>query len=177
MPRLHLLSIYALSLGLPFDIIRYRRRQETKNILEFIHGGGSGSVYGAWDYISSAADKDMFNKLIFGFKRGKYLQGIFEKAAREYKNSEEALKQAVMIKYQNFLSGRKYKLACKTQTSAFDPDTEVWLPRNVKCLNVDLRIPDLNVSNYKVDGFVKGLDIGEVHQIPSVPGVATEPSY
>ena len=30
---------------------RYRRRQETKNVLEFIHGGKEGSLYGAWDYV------------------------------------------------------------------------------------------------------------------------------
>ena len=35
---------------------KYRRRQETKNVLEFIHGGKEGSIYGAWGYISSTAD-------------------------------------------------------------------------------------------------------------------------
>ena len=34
---------------------RYRRH-ETKNVLEFIHGGKEGSLYGAWDYVSSTAD-------------------------------------------------------------------------------------------------------------------------
>ena len=29
---------------------RYRRRQETKNVLEFIHCGKEGSLYRAWDY-------------------------------------------------------------------------------------------------------------------------------
>ncbi|CAH3165099.1 unnamed protein product, partial [Pocillopora meandrina] len=29
---------------------RYRRREETKNILEFIHGGFEASLYGAWDF-------------------------------------------------------------------------------------------------------------------------------
>lgn len=141
-------------------------------MLEFIHGGSMGSIYGAWDYVSSTADKDTFNDLIAGLKRGRYLQGLFEKAAKDYKNSEEALKQAVLVKYQNFLSRRKYNLACKTQNSVFYPDAEVWLPRNVKCLDVDIGIPDLNVSKYKVEQFVKKLDIGEVTHIPSVPGVA-----
>lgn len=121
--------------------------------------------------MSSAANKDLFNELISGFKRGKYLQGLFEKAAKDYKNSDEALKHAVMIKYHNFLSRRKYSLTCKTQTSVFDPNAEVWLPRNVRCLDVDLRMPDMNVSNYKVDEFVKQLNIGVVNQIPAVPGV------
>ena len=29
---------------------RYRRREETKNNLEFIHGGFEASLYGAWDF-------------------------------------------------------------------------------------------------------------------------------
>ena len=28
---------------------RYRRREETKNILDFIHGGFEPSLHGAWD--------------------------------------------------------------------------------------------------------------------------------
>ena len=34
---------------------RVRRKLETKNILQFIHGGEEGSLYGAWDYLRSHA--------------------------------------------------------------------------------------------------------------------------
>ena len=34
----------------PKSSTRYRRRQETRNILEFIHGGEQGAIYGAWDF-------------------------------------------------------------------------------------------------------------------------------
>ena len=47
---------------------KYRRRQETKNVLEFIHGGKEGSIYGAWGYISSTADNQTMDKLISGLK-------------------------------------------------------------------------------------------------------------
>jgi len=43
-----------------------------------------------------------------GYKRGLFLQGIFGRDLKEFGNSEEALKQAVAIKYQAFLSGRKF---------------------------------------------------------------------
>ena len=111
---------------------RYRRRQETKNVLEFIHGGKEGSLYGAWDYVSSSADNQTMDKLISGLKRGKYLQCLFDKTMKQYQNSEEALKQAVLMKYQNFLSRRKYALVCKTQSSVFDPNSDLWVPRNMK---------------------------------------------
>lgn len=62
---------------------KYRRRQETKNVLEFIHGGKEGSMYGAWGYISSTADNQTMDKLISGLKRGKYLQGLFENEDNE----------------------------------------------------------------------------------------------
>jgi len=50
---------------------RYRRRHETKNVLEFIHGGKEGSLHGAWDYVSSTADNQTMDKLISGLKLGK----------------------------------------------------------------------------------------------------------
>ena len=30
---------------------RYQRLKETKNILEFIHGGIDGAIWGAWDFL------------------------------------------------------------------------------------------------------------------------------
>ena len=151
---------------------RYRRRQETKNVLEFIHGGKEGSLYGAWDYVSSTADNQTMDKLISGLKRGKYLQGLFDKTMKHYQNSEEALKQAVLMKYQNFLSRRKYALVCKTQSSVFDPNSDLWVPRNMKCLGLDLRVPCITISDKQVENFVRSLDIGHVNQIPNSPGVS-----
>ena len=92
---------------------RYRRRQETKNILEYIHGGEEAAVLGAWDVVASYASKETMDQLIGSYKRGKYLQGVFGKAVKDFNNSEEALKQAVAMKYQNYLSRRKFKLVCK----------------------------------------------------------------
>ena len=76
---------------------KFRRRQETKNVLEFIHRGKEGSIYGAWDDISSAADNQTMDKLICGHKRGKYLQDLFDMTMKGYLNSDEALKQAVFM--------------------------------------------------------------------------------
>ena len=43
----------------PHSSTKYRRRQETKNILEFIHGGEEGSLYGAWDHVVSNTSKPL----------------------------------------------------------------------------------------------------------------------
>ena len=150
---------------------RYRRRRETKNILEFIHGGLDGAVYGAWDFLVANTEKSVFNRLISSYKRGVYLQGIFGEALKNYSKSGGALKQAVSMKYQTFLSRRKYQFICRTQSSVFNSDSEVWVPRNAKCLGVDLRLPSL-ISPAAVDKFVKGLDIGHVNFIPSCSGVS-----
>ena len=40
---------------------RYRRRWETQNILEFIHGGLDGAVYGAWDFLVANTEKSAFD--------------------------------------------------------------------------------------------------------------------
>ena len=112
------------------------------------------------------------DKLISGLKRGKYLQGLFDKTMKGYQNSDEALKQAVFMKYQNFLSRRKYALVCKTQSSVFDPNSDLWVPRNIKCLGLDLRVPNIAISDKRVENFVRSLDIGHVNQIPNAPGVS-----
>ena len=41
---------------------RFRRKLETKNILQFIHGGEEGSLYGAWDYLRSPASSELMDK-------------------------------------------------------------------------------------------------------------------
>ncbi|XP_022806312.1 uncharacterized protein LOC111343412 [Stylophora pistillata] len=149
----------------PKSSTRYRRRQETRNILEFIHGGEQGAIYGAWDFIASCAKKEIMEKLITCHKRGRSLQGVFRKAMKEYGTSEEALKQAVSIKYQAFLSSRKFQLICKTQSSVFNAEKDLWLPRNVKCAGVNVAIPRV-ASDEKVDKFVKSLDIEHECEIP-----------
>ena len=105
------------------------------------------------------------SKLISKYKRGRFLQG-------DYQKSDEAVKQLVALKYQSFLSRRKYSLVCKTQNSFFNAEKDVWLPRNVKYLVVDLMLPKLKLSDERVDGFVKSLDIGHITQIPGVSGVS-----
>ena len=137
---------------------RYRRRKESEKALKFIHGGECGSLYGAWDYIVTNDSKEFVTDLIVGYKRGKHLQQIFGNAMKEYQMSPEAMKQAIATKYQNFLSWRKFTLVCKTQTSYFNAESNVWLPSNVKCMGMDLHLPQ-PVSNSAVDTFVKNLNI------------------
>ena len=56
------------------------------------------------------------------------------------------------------------------QSSVYDAEQEVWLPRNIKCMHAEIALP--NVSDLKVDHFVKTLDIGHVCQISQYPGVS-----
>ena len=150
---------------------RYRRRQKSNDMLEYIHGGEEGAIFGAWDLIAAYATNETMDKLIASYKKGKYLQGVFGKAVKDFHDSEEALKQAVAIKYQNYLSRRKFKLVCRTQSSVYAADQEVWLPRNLKCMGTNIALPKI-VSDLKVDYFVKSLDIGHVCQISNYPGVS-----
>ena len=74
------------------------------------------------------------------------------------------------MKFQNYLSRRKFNLVCKMQSSVYDAEQEVWLPRNIKCLDAEIALP--NVSDLKVNHFIKSLDIGHVCQISNYPGVS-----
>ncbi len=150
---------------------RYRRRKETKNVLEYIHGGEEGALLGAWDFVAANMKKEMMDNLIGKYKRGKYLESIIGEAMKEFNKSTSSMAQAVAFKYQNLLSRRKFNFMCKTQSSVFDPNDEVWVPRNIKCLGIDMQLSLNYISNEKVDKFVKSLDIGSVIQVPNVPGV------
>ena len=56
--------------------LRYRRRQETKNVLEYNHGGEESSLLGAWDFIAANAPKELMDSLISKYKRGKHIENI-----------------------------------------------------------------------------------------------------
>ena len=87
---------------------RYRRRKLTEHALKNIHGSHDGAIFGAWDFIASNVSQALLDKFISSYKRGKYIQGVFGKAIKEYSLSDDALKKAVATKYQNFLSHRRY---------------------------------------------------------------------
>ena len=53
------------------------------------------------------------DKLISGFKRGKYLQGLLNKTMKDYQNSEESLEQAVLMKYHNVYPVESMPLSVK----------------------------------------------------------------
>ena len=76
--------------------------------------------------------------------------------------SESSMAQALSFKYKNF---------CKTQSTVFDQHNEVWIPRNVECLSLDMQVSLSEMSDENVEKFVKTPDIGSVSQIPNVPGV------
>ena len=89
---------------------RYRRRKETEKALQFIHGEATGSYYGVWDYIAANSPKELIDEFVSGYNRGKYLQETLGKAMKEFQSSSESIKHAVAMKYQNFLSRRKFNL-------------------------------------------------------------------
>ena len=118
-------------------------------MLQYIHGGEEGAIFGAWDLIAAYATNETMDRLIASYKRGKYLQGVFGKAVKDFHNSEEPHKQAVAIKYQNYLSRRKFKLMCRTQRPVYEAEQEVWLLRNLKCMDTNIALPKI-VSDFKV---------------------------
>lgn len=72
--------------------IRYRRREETKSILEFIYGGFELFLYGVWDFLVFSASEEIMIKLMSNYKRGRFIEGIFGQVIVEYQKLEEVLK-------------------------------------------------------------------------------------
>ena len=155
----------------PNSSARYRRGKESEKALKFFHGGETGSFFGAWDYVAGNAPKELVTELFVGYRRGSQLKKIFHSAMNKYQMSPEALQKAMATKYQNHLSRRKFVLVCRTQSSYFNAASETWLPQNVNCMGIDLRLPK-SVSNCAEDAFVNALDIGDITELPIVAGVS-----
>ena len=91
--------------------MRYRRWQETKNALEYIHGGEEGALLGAWDFLTTNVSEKMMNTFIGKYKRGKYIEGVISQAMKNPLH-----KQFSLNIYKNFLSCMKFSVLCKTQS-------------------------------------------------------------
>ena len=110
-------------------------------------------------------------QLTIQYKRGKHLQKLFGESMKQHQFSDEAIKHALALRYHNFLSRRKFQMICRTQSSYFNAESNVWVPRNIKCMGIDLRHPK-GATGKAVERLVNALDIGQVNQIPNVPGVS-----
>ena len=94
---------------------RYQWRGETKALLQYVHGGESGAIYGAWDFLVANCENKKLEELFINHKRGKFIETIIGKFSDQHVKSEAAMKQAVATKFQGHLSRRKYQLICKIQ--------------------------------------------------------------
>ena len=142
---------------------RYRRREESKNILEYIHGGKEGSIFGAWDYLVSVSSVKQMEEFILGYKRGKFLEKLVGKFSNIQCKSETGIRKAVLTKYLNYMSRIKYTMLCKIQKHSF---TEHECTSNlISYGKYIIALRTATVSNKAVDDFVKSLDIGEIHTI------------
>ncbi|XP_066293099.1 uncharacterized protein [Branchiostoma lanceolatum] len=148
----------------------YRRRKETKDMLSFIHGDLDGAILGAWETICAFATPHKVDKFIVDYKKGKYLQGKFNTLTKKFESTDGSMNQAIALKYRGFLSRRKYDVQCRTLSSVFDPTQQVWLPRSVRVDGVDVQAIR-QLSHYKLDMFVKSIDIGSLYHLPRELGV------
>ena len=101
---------------------RYRRRAESKSVLEYIHGGFNGAVFGAWDFLSHSLKFEQLQDLLTRFKKGKFIEELRGKFNAKYRNNDVALKKALATKYTSYLSRRKYQFMCNIQNSLFTTD-------------------------------------------------------
>ena len=128
---------------------RYRRRNETKNILEYIHGGREAAVYGASDYLTNAVGSSRLEELLLNFKRGKFIEKLHGKFNKVIEKSDTAIKKAVATKYLSHLLRRKYNFICSIQKQAFGTDSNgVVTP--VKYGNYTLDLKTAFISHGKI---------------------------
>ena len=139
----------------------------------YIHGGLSGALCGAWDLILGYADEATVEKFILSYKRGKFIEKLYGKFNVQYLKGEDAMKRAIALKYQTFISRRKYQFICKIQKNAFDTEKQELTKNIITYGDYNINLKTAAISNNSVDQFVKSLDIGDINPIPSISGVST----
>ena len=147
---------------------RFRRREETKNVLEYIHGGKEASVYGCWDYLCSIASVEKVEELVMSYKRGRFIENVINNVTAASEKSDAAMKKAVTTKYLNHLSRRKFNMICRIQKHSFEGDGSSVVRYGERNIN----LKTVSISHTVVDKFVKMLDIGDVTLIPGYSGVS-----
>ena len=55
---------------------KYRRRCVSKEVMEFIHGGQEGAMFGAWDLLLSIGSSSQIEQLICNLKKANFYRGI-----------------------------------------------------------------------------------------------------
>ena len=151
--------------------LHFDRKKENKQVLEYLHGGSFASLLGAWDYLQTNVDREMMDKLITGYKKGKFIQHKMSELTKKYETSDESLRKAIVLKYENFLSRRKYQFLSRTMDSFYDPNKKTWLPRNEKIDGIVVRHAR-QIPHHRIQMFAQKVDIGDVYNFPCHVGVA-----
>ena len=100
---------------------RYNRQNDTRSMLEYVHGGREGAIFGAWDFIQRFASSEQLEKLIINYERGNFIEKLHGKFSNTFRKSKDAMNQALATKYELYLSRRKFTFLCKIQSSTFEP--------------------------------------------------------
>ena len=151
---------------------RYSRRKETKNALEYIHGGVEGALVGAWDLILGYADGSLIEKFFMGYKRGKFIEKLYGKFSDININSETSMKRAIALKYETYMSRRKYEFVCRIQKKTFDVSSQTYTKNFITYGDYNINLKTSSVSNKNVEAFVKSLYIGDLNILPGISGVS-----
>ena len=104
-----------------------------------------------------------------GYQKGKFIQEKFNEITKKYESSDESLMKATALKYQNFLSWRKYNFLAQTMDFFYDPSKKTWLPRNKKVNGIIVK-EARQISHNRMEAFAQSLDIGDVYNIPGHVG-------
>ena len=142
---------------------RYNRLEETKNVLEYIHGGTEGALFGALDFIKRYASSELISKFVVDLKKGKFIEKLYGAFSTSFTNSDEGKNQAIAKKYFCYLSRSKYDFMNKIDNSIYDVANQQWNKKSIAFNESNIRLQEANISNYKLDKFVNELDIGVLH--------------
>ena len=137
---------------------RHNRCIESKHMLEYIHGGIDGAIFGAWEFLTKYAQSDFFEKALHEYKKGKFMQKLYGNFNES--TNTESMNEAVASKFQLSLSRRKFTYLYKVKSKIYDPETEKWSNKSISYGDKKINLNNMSLSDHKVMNFVNEMDIG-----------------
>ena len=89
---------------------RFKRKTQTRQILNVIHGREHGAIYGNFDFLQTAASRETMDQLITNYKNGQFLQNKLDKVTKKFETGDIVLRQAIVVKYaeENMTTSQKH---------------------------------------------------------------------
>ena len=124
-------------------------------------------------FLTKYAKKDMMEKLILDYKRGKFVEVLYGNFSKTFNESRSGMNQALSKKYTGYISRRTFEYFNKIQKGgSYDAINQKWNKKQIQYQGNDINMKEYVLSDASVRIFVRSMNMGDIYPIPGFCGVS-----